>query len=180
MPRKRTDTEVARHRERAAELTLVGWKQADIAAELGTSQPTIARDLEAVKAGWRRQMLDDWATHKARELAALDEMERQAWAAWESSKRGTTRHQKWLKNEELSLGEAASKPVPVRATTITRNQHGKPACMKQLLRISDRRVKLLGLDKPVPCEAISDAVDPTQMTLEERARRALEMLRSVQ
>ncbi|MHB8870286.1 MAG: hypothetical protein ACYC6T_18320 [Thermoleophilia bacterium] len=51
-------------------------KQEDIAAQLGVSQPTVARDVKILLSRWREAALTDITELRARELADLESMER--------------------------------------------------------------------------------------------------------
>jgi predicted transcriptional regulator len=74
---RKPDPVVAKRRRMVAELALRRISQAAIAEAMGISQPTVSRDLAAIEAEWRREMVEDVESKKAREIAELEEMERQ-------------------------------------------------------------------------------------------------------
>lgn len=70
-------SEIEARRLRVADMLLRRMNQTAIAKVLGVSKPTVHRDVLAIEAEWRKQAVADLDTIKARELAELDEMERQ-------------------------------------------------------------------------------------------------------
>lgn len=85
---------IEQRRERVAQLKLRGLSSREIARALAQGEhpiisPTTGRpfehavilsDLEALKAEWREQRLQDTDTHVDRELAEINEIKRAAWA----------------------------------------------------------------------------------------------------
>jgi predicted DNA-binding protein YlxM (UPF0122 family) len=49
--------------------------QQEIADELGVSQPTIANDIKAIKAEWKRKYCDELHEYKKKEIAELELLE---------------------------------------------------------------------------------------------------------
>lgn len=72
--------EVARH-------YLQGEPQHAIADALGICLGQVGRDLSALQAQWIQSASSSFAERRAQELAKIDHMEREAWQAWERSKR---------------------------------------------------------------------------------------------
>ena len=68
--------EIEARRQQVASLTLHKVHQTEIARRLGVAQSTVSRDLKVIEAGWRRAAAADLDELKARELAELEEMER--------------------------------------------------------------------------------------------------------
>jgi hypothetical protein len=83
----RSPDQIRRDRAEVARLYLQGWTQADIGARLGLSRQQIGYDLEAVRQEWLRSALVDFDAKKAEELAKIDRLEGEYWAAWEASKK---------------------------------------------------------------------------------------------
>lgn len=88
---RRTPTERENDLERIAALYLRGKRQADIAAELGVSQPQVSYDLKEIHRRWRESTLVNINEAKHRELARIDALENEYWSAWERSKNEVTK-----------------------------------------------------------------------------------------
>ena len=63
-------------RRQVATLLLRHSTQQEIAGKLGASRQTISSDVKYLHALWRKELIDDPVVVKARELAELDDMER--------------------------------------------------------------------------------------------------------
>jgi hypothetical protein len=72
-------------RYQVAALYVKGVSQHDIGRQLGLSQPTVCRDLEAVRKEWLASQIRDFDTAKAKELAKLDNLEACAWEQFTES-----------------------------------------------------------------------------------------------
>jgi hypothetical protein len=180
MPKTRSEIKRVLDRKRIAEMMLQHCKKIEIAAELGISPQTVTRDLHGMMLEWRREMLSDITMHKAAELERLALLERQLWDAWEGSKGDSRRHQQWVLPGVPSQDEPAPKPILLRASLVTENSCGDPRFIKMILEISQERSKLLGLYERISLDIVTGTEDdPATMTVEERTRRCLEMLRSV-
>lgn len=141
----------------AARLRAEGWTYERIANEVGFADHTGAR--KAVQRALRASVRDanDTATHL--ELNSLDEMAREAWQVLQRT------------HVVVSQGrvvELDGVPVPDDAPVL--------AAIDRLLKIQERRSKLLGLDEPTRSrvETVTEsAVDAEIARLEaEHARRA--------
>ena len=101
------------------------WKrhidQKDIADELGVSASTITRDIEAINKQWAAEALENISIRRARELAEIEEMEKEA--------AGNYYHAK-----ELTEGGRPSREME--------------RWLKKWLEVKERKAKLLGLDQP--------------------------------
>ena len=85
MPRNKKEHVLAR-RARVAELYLRGIGQVEIAKREGVTQPQISQDLKLICQAWQRESIMAMGEIKAKELAKIDLLEREAWDAWERSK----------------------------------------------------------------------------------------------
>ena len=65
---------------------LRGVRQVDMAKELKVSVSTIERDLSKLRAQWEDASVYNFHSAKSEQLAKIDEIERAAWAAYESSR----------------------------------------------------------------------------------------------
>lgn len=125
---------------RLAEMYVRGWTQARIGQELGVTQAAISNDLKELHRRWREETtlaLDDY---KRKELAKLDELEREYWAAWERSQESRKTVKK--RKSDMPGGVAELKEM------IQSESCGDAKYLDGVLRCIDRRSKLLGLDAP--------------------------------
>ena len=136
---RRKPAEVARDRRRIADFYLQGWLQADIAQEVGLSQPTISRDLKALQKAWLKSALIDFDAAKAKELAKVDRLEREYWAAWEASKKD---------KETQTTEKIKSTTLRSKAQIRREGQVGNPSFLVGVQWCIERRCKILGLDAP--------------------------------
>jgi hypothetical protein len=90
---RRTDEERERDMVIEARMYVRGRTQNEIRLELNKMYPdrplsakTIHMDLQGIQRMWQQSTLFDFNAAKAKELARLDEAEREAWDAWERSK----------------------------------------------------------------------------------------------
>lgn len=138
---RRTRAERAKDREQIAHLRLFHATQEQIAQKLGLSVATVCREIKAIEAEWRANMLRDVEAIKAEELRKLDHYELETLQEWERSKKDCQK-----KVMEDSQGGRSGK---VRKAKIETTQNfGDPRYMSVLLGIQDRRAKILGLDSP--------------------------------
>ena len=161
----RSAAEIEKDRAEIARLYSKGVKIHDIAAHVGLSYPLVNHDLKVVIKRWRDQGVRDIDELRGRELMRLNLLEREAWEAWENSKKPTTKEVTEQNEDEISL--PASLPERLRkqlaeamrgeqAMRIKRRGRmetfsptaGNPAFLDIILAISKRRSDLLGLNKP--------------------------------
>jgi hypothetical protein len=76
---------------RAMELTVLGWPQHQIAADLGVSQAAVSKILKRVEVRLLREQAAMVERQKARHTARLEHLFAEAIRAWEQSKADTTR-----------------------------------------------------------------------------------------
>lgn len=74
------DAVIDERRARVARLLVAQVPRRRIAEIVGTSLPTVDRDIAAVRALWRNNAAADVADAVGREVAALNEVERRLWA----------------------------------------------------------------------------------------------------
>lgn len=141
---KRNPTELARDRARTAELYLKSWTQNAIAAELGVSQGQVSKDLKAVRQGWLESAVRDFDAAKAAELAKIDNLEREAWAAYERTVGPHT--------VTTDIDGTNDKGSFDRKTERTEHLAGNPAFLNVVMTCIDRRCKILGVDAPQKLE----------------------------
>ncbi len=85
MKNAKTTVPLAKRRSQIARLYLRGRTQAQIAAETGTSQPKVSRDLIAIERKWGDSGIRDFDAARAEQLAKIEEVERACWEAWHRS-----------------------------------------------------------------------------------------------
>jgi hypothetical protein len=79
--------ERAAHLAKLAQLYLRGMtNQYDLAGELGVTQQSISRDLKILQKRWLDNADGDISERRAAQLARVEDVLREAWAAWERSK----------------------------------------------------------------------------------------------
>lgn len=134
--------------QRIADLQVIGdlyckgKSQHDIATEMNLSQQQISYDLKEVHARWLKTAVKQFDVWVADELAKVDHLEREAWAAWERS-RGERR--------EITVEGAPAEGggiTPRKAKRMTYERDGDPRFLEKVQWCIERRAKLLGLDKP--------------------------------
>jgi hypothetical protein len=90
---RRTEEELERDRVILARMYVRGKSQHEMRLELNSLYPdrpvsskAISLDLQSIRQAWLQSTLVDFNIAKSKELARLDEMEAEAWSAWERSK----------------------------------------------------------------------------------------------
>lgn len=135
-------TEIAIRRQKIAAAYLRGTTQIEIAAELEVDQATVSRDLKALRAEWMKSALIDINEAKARELAKIDALELEYWAAWKRSQENaeveTTKMQ----------GSDPEKPGKLEKQKRVEGQVGDPRYLQGIERCIEQRRAILGLDAP--------------------------------
>ena len=134
MPRR--ETEVLSRREQVARLYLQGNTQSEIAQQFGVSQMQISKDLAVIRSAWLQSAVRDFDAARAGELAKIDEVEREYWAAWKRSQ----------EDKEIIFEEHGVKGK--RSGSRTEGQSGNPAFLAGVLTCIERRCAILGLDAP--------------------------------
>jgi len=137
-----------------ADLFLQGWNQDAIGRELSISQPQVAADLKKINQAWRESAIRDFDAARDQELARLQRLEREAWAAWERSKQPS--------QSATVNGEAGAQT----ARRTVKHQYGDPRFLDIALRCSEARRQLLGLDAPTKIAPTTP--DGRPLTVEER------------
>src|SRR5260370_8094065 len=128
--------QVQQRRTAVARLYLKQRTQAEISQTVGVSQGTVSRDLKAIQAEWQRQRLDDFAQARLRELARVDQLEREYWQAWERSRQ----------DNERTVQEKTTAPTGDRLKAGTRSEgrDGNPEFLRGVERCIEMRCKITG------------------------------------
>ncbi len=148
--------ERAFHLSEVARLYLQGKRQNEIAMSRQVTQSQISKDLKLLQAMWMESAQRDFDTVKQEQLAKIDHLEREAWAAWERS----------LQDKEVTFTEQANaspaaalltglpeddkpvlKPGSTRTKTYIRKegQTGNTAYLAQVQWCIEQRCKIFAL-----------------------------------
>lgn len=152
---KRTLHQIIHDREEIGRLYLRGMTQMEIAGELAKNRTytldrsTIARDIKAVQEDWLRRSVQSMDTRKARELELLDQIEREAWLAWERSKAAKTRRKATTRDNLAAGGEGEATRVQAIGERWEEEQTGDPRYLAIMLDCSEKRCAITGVKAPV-------------------------------
>lgn len=138
-PSRRKRDEVLSRRATVAEKYREGVAIAEIAQCVGASCEVIYKDLQSIRADWRRRIAENFDEMQAEELAKLDRKEQQANEAWEQSRCDTVTRKHVEDQDGKPTGE-------VEVTS--KNSCGDPRYLKLALDCVAQRVKILCLDDP--------------------------------
>lgn len=126
-----------------ARLYVRGLSMRDIAAALSKersytlSHVTISKDIKQILVNWRESILDDVNEMRAAELVRINEIEKEAWDAWERSK----------EDAKKNVKEYVQGSCDVEKRTVE-GQIGDSRFLATIQWCIDRRCKLFGLDSP--------------------------------
>lgn len=148
---KRNRAQRAADRALMASLRLQGKTLNQIAAQFGLSLTTVKREMRLVVADWKATAVEDIATVKARDLARLDLLEAEAFAAWVKSK--ADYEKRIVEERPSSVAGVSSRYAKIE----TGGQSGDPRFLTVLLGIQERRSRIMGMDAP----AKTAFTDPT-------------------
>lgn len=136
----------AADRTRVAELYCTGASFRAIAGATGLAVTTVRRDVDAVLKDWQAEQQVYMDKAVTAELAKLNKAEAAAWAGWERSCQDVVEKVKEVRPDDEG-GMGAGKLVER-----TRGQAGDASFLNTIMRIIDRRCRLLGLDAPAKTE----------------------------
>ncbi len=145
-------------RKNVARRYLRGETQWEIARAFEVNQSTISDDLAAIRVEWLGIAVLDMDAIKAKELARIDEVERQAWAAWTKSQENA----ETLKDRTSGNTSMTEK--------VSKGQAGDPRFLDVVLKCVERRCKILGVEESRPPSAndYTDATDDDRRTILQR------------
>ena len=139
--RRYTKDEILRRREKVADLYCRGATQSQIAERVSVSQRQVSDDLQKVRAWWLESALRSFDDLKSQELAKLDQIEREAWAAWERSV-GTHKIERAEKRSSIQ-GDTTL------ASVVKEKLDGDPRYLQIVGNCVAKRCEILGLSGPV-------------------------------
>lgn len=135
--RKNSNDAVAERRVGVARMYLQGMSQAEIAEKYDLDRTQITKDLKAIRQQWLESRLADYNELIHRELASIEEVERNAWEGWHRSCENA------VTVKRTGTGEAETD-----TETTVKGQAGDASFLKVILDCCKRRCDLLGLDAP--------------------------------
>jgi len=162
----RSADQIRNDRAEIARLYLQGWTQAQIGSKLGLSRQQIGYDLDVVRQEWLHSSLVDFNQKKAEELARIDILEREYWAAWQESKR------EW----QTSSIEQVKDPRGDKLKAGIRNvaQTGDPRYLEGVRWCIAKRCEVLGLNAPQEiAPTMPDGQRPYQLIVKEMSDEEL-------
>ena len=125
---------------RTMELTVLGWSQPQIAADLGITQAAVSKLLKRVDTRLLRELAETGQRQRARQTMRLEHLFAEAMRAWEQSKTDST-----LRRQRKTTSARGDGTV---AELVVENQHGDPRYLEEARKaLADHR-KLWGLDAP--------------------------------
>lgn len=134
-----TNAETLERRRRVARLlaTRGAMSATEISEVLGVHISTATRDLAAIKAEWREEMMLDVDAVLARDLAELGMVKQEAWRAYAMS----------LEKGDETVTEQEIGDGKVLRTVVTQNPKPDLGALKMVAGCIERKRKILGLDK---------------------------------
>lgn len=127
---------------RALELSIQGWTQPQIAADLGISQAAVSKIVRRVEERVLHELTAVVGRQKARHTLRLEHLYAEAMRAWDQSKSDTTRRR------QRKTQSGTGGPGATVAEIVVENQHGDPRYLDESRKaLADLR-KLWGLDAP--------------------------------
>jgi hypothetical protein len=149
-------TKVQQQNDRAviAALYVRGWSMTRIHRDsqsdhvkLGLSIPMslveVSRSIRLIRQTWVESSIFDFDQRMAVELEKLDELEAAAWSSWEKSKEDAQ-----FTKREIQTEDGTGRPRPLSTVIRTETRAGDPRWAEIIIKIIERRHRLLGLDAP--------------------------------
>jgi len=157
--------------EHVSSLYLRGYTLVQIGSIVGLSHSTVVSDLKELRQYWLESQRWNFNEAMARELTRIDELEREAWAAF---RRSCLDVQKVV--YEKGIGDKGQ-PTKKRRKEIV-GQYGDPRFLNVIKDCIDKRCKLLGLDAPIKVETQHEGIVEVIVTNREEAVSVTEFIRS--
>ncbi len=135
---------VASRRTKIASMVLSGiTNQYEIAAKLGMEpgpgQKMVSIDMKWIRNEWKLKAIEDWDSFVGQELARIDKLEKEAWEAWETSKKTRRKTRSRVKLSDRSGTEEGEEVA-------NEQRDGDPRFLDLVLSCIDKRCKLLQLE----------------------------------
>jgi len=117
-------------------LLVRGWRQCDIARKLKLAPSTVSQYRKEIQQEFSDEASDSVRLDRDREIAKLDEIEKEAWAEWERSK---------MEGVKTKVADVAGKRTTER---LTAEQGANTVYLTTILKCNERRCKILGIEAP--------------------------------
>jgi len=153
----RQRTTIDDRRRRISELYLQGKSQSEIGLEVGLAQPNVSHELKKIREQWRASTVRNYDEAKNIELARIDQIENEAWEAWN---RGIGKHIVTTKKDSREDSEL---------TTRTEHLNGDPRYLDVIAGCVKKRCEILGLNAPTKTEI--SGLDVVSNLLSNRIKR---------
>lgn len=137
--KKRTPFQIEQDRATTARLYLQGKTQAEIAGVIGVSRVQISHDLKFIQAEWREKRFRDIDQMKADQLAKIDNVETEAWAAWIRSQQD-----KVVSVAERTVDDGEKSKTSMRKE----GQAGDPRFLERVCWAIEQRLRIFGFYAP--------------------------------
>jgi predicted transcriptional regulator len=134
--KKRTSDQIQSDRAKIASFMLRGYSQKQIADEMKMTEAMVSREVKELRKDWAESAKIDMNEALGQELARIDQIEKEAWEAWEESKKPT-------KREQQSVTEGQAQKVSI----VKNYRTGDPRYMNIITWCVEQRSRLLGLVK---------------------------------
>lgn len=135
--RKVRTARIAQRRDKVASMYLSSRTQSEIAEAVGVTQRTVSNDLSALQKQWQINAVQSFDKVKAKELAAIDRLEREYWTSWLASQAP-----KETTGAEQSTGESVRTKTSVR----TQQRDGDPRFLEGVRWCIQKRCDIMGLN----------------------------------
>ena len=132
---------IQERREKVASMYLSARTQNEIAIQLEVTQATVSTDLKALQKQWQANALQSIDKIKAKELAAIDRLEREYWDSWLSSQQP-----KETTTSEQSSGGMAQR---IKAAIRTERRDGDPRYLEGIRWCINKRCEIMGLNAAI-------------------------------
>ena len=143
-----------------------GEYQTTIAAELGVSRQTVAMDLVLLERRWREANIESVNDYKLRELAKIDQLEKEYRDAWEKSG--------GVHKKETTI-ETTGENSALTEKTESEDLVGNPAFLRGIEWCVEKRIQILGIAAPVKSE-IKIENDYSKLSQSELEAKALSLI----
>jgi hypothetical protein len=147
------ELDILARRELVSRLYLQGMLQHEIAEEVNVSQGQISQDLAAIRKAWEDSTIFNFNEAKNKELAKIDMLEATYWQAWIDSKKPIKKKYTVMSGDVDTAEQDPEKRKKqsiknMRTSDYTEERLGDPRCLDGMLKCSQARRQLLGLDAP--------------------------------
>ena len=149
--RKKISTLVEERRQKVAQLYIEGKSMHKIAAMVGVSQTQIFKDLKKIRQQWLESSVRNFDEAKEVELRKLQNLEKEAYDAWERSKEEAVTRKKKSEKGRTLVPQLGNRPPRARMVVTRQNDEttemdrdGDPRFLAMIFQCIQLRLKVLG------------------------------------